>query len=68
MKHLLGIGVLVAMAFGLRAWLQTGLALDIYVHDTYWAVPLSIVAFWCLMGTAFAWFLVFARASIRRHS
>jgi hypothetical protein len=68
MKHLIGIGVLVGMAFGLRAWLQTGVALDILIHDTAWAIPLRIVGFWCLMGTAFAWFLVFAWASIRRHS
>jgi hypothetical protein len=68
MKHLIGIGVLIAMAFGLRSWLQTSLALDIYIHDTYWAIPLRIVGFCCLIGTAFVWFLVLAWASIRRHS
>jgi hypothetical protein len=68
MKHLIGIGALIAMAFGLRSWLQTSLALDIYIHDTYWAIPLRIAGFWCLMGTAFVWFLVFAWASILRHS
>jgi hypothetical protein len=68
MKHLIGIGVLIAMAFGLRSWLQTSLALDISIHDTYWVFPLRIVGFWCLMGIAFAWFLAFAWASIRRHS
>ena len=68
MKHLIGIGLLTAMAFGLRSWLQTSVALDIYIRDTYWAIPLRIVGFWCLTGTAFAWFLVFAWASIRRHS
>jgi hypothetical protein len=59
MKHLIGIGVRIAMAFGLRSWLQTNLALDIYIHDTYWAIPLRIAGFWCLMGTAFvgSWFL-----------
>ena len=35
MKHLIGIGMLIAMAFGLRSWLQTSLALDIFIHDTY---------------------------------
>jgi hypothetical protein len=68
MKHLIGIGVLIAMALGLRSWLQTSLALDISIHGTYWAVPLRIIAFWCLVGTAFARFLVFAWTSIRRHS
>ena len=55
MKHVIGIGVLVAMAFGLRSSLQTGFALDIPIHDTYWVVPLRIITFWCLLGIAFAW-------------
>jgi len=68
MKHLIGIGVLVAIAFGLRSWLQTSFAWDISIHETYWVVPLRTIAFWCLLGTAFAWLLVFAWTSIRRHS
>lgn len=68
MKHLIGIGVVVGMAFVLRLWLHTTLGFDIYIHDTYWAVSIRTVAFWCLIGTAFAWFLVFAWVSIRRHS
>ena len=68
MKHLIGIGVLIAMAFGLRSLLQTSFALDISIHDTYWVVPLRIITFWCLLEIAFAWFLVFAWTSIRRHS
>jgi hypothetical protein len=35
MKHLVGIGALVAIAFVLRFWLHTGLGLDITIHDTY---------------------------------
>jgi hypothetical protein len=66
MKHLIGIGVLIAFAFGLRSLQHTNLSLDIYIHDTYWAVPLRIVAFWCLIGTAFSWFVVFAWTSVRR--
>jgi hypothetical protein len=68
MKHLVGIGVLVALAFVLRFWLRTSLALDIFIHDTYWVVPLGAIVFWCLMGTAIIWFLIFASAAIRRHS
>jgi hypothetical protein len=68
MKHMVGIGVLVAMAFFLRSRLQTSEAFDIYIHDTYWVVPLRIIGFWCLMGIALVWLLVFAWASIRRHS
>jgi len=68
MKHLVGIGVLVAMAFVLRSWLQTSLALDIPIHDTYRVVPLRIIAFWCMMGTAAVWLLLVVWASIRRHT
>ncbi len=39
MKHLVGIGVLVAIAFVLRFWLHTSLGLDITIHDTYRVVP-----------------------------
>ena len=68
MKHPVGIGVLVAIAFVLRFWLHTSLGLDITIHDTYRVVPLSAIVFWLLMGTAFAWSLVFAWVSIRRYS
>ncbi len=68
MKHLVGIGVLIALAFVLWSWPHPNLGLDIYIHDTYWVIPLRLIAFWCLMGTAFTWFLVFAWTSARRHS
>jgi hypothetical protein len=58
-KHLVGIGVLVAIAFVLRFWLRTSLGLDISIHDTYRVVPLWAILFWCLMGTAIIWFLIF---------
>jgi hypothetical protein len=66
MKHLVGIGALVEVAFVLRFWLHTGLGLDITIHDIGWS--LRAIVFWCLMGTASALFLVFAWISIRRHS
>jgi hypothetical protein len=53
MKHLIGMGVLIALAFSLRSWLQTSWGLGISIHDTYWAVPLGIIAFWCLVATAY---------------
>jgi hypothetical protein len=68
MKHLVGIGILVGTAFVLRFWLRTSLGLDISIHDTYRVVPLRAIVFWCLMGTAIIWFLVFASVAIRRHS
>jgi hypothetical protein len=67
MKHLVGIGVLVAIAFVLRFWLRASLGLDISIHDTYRVVLLRAIVFWCLMGTATTWFLVFAWVAIRRH-
>ena len=48
MKHLVGIGVLIAFAFILRSGLRPNLGLDIYAHDAYWAIPFGVVAFWCL--------------------
>jgi hypothetical protein len=68
MKHLVGIGVLIAMAFIVQSWLHASPGLDIYIHNTYLVMPLGALAFWCLMGSAFAWLLFFAWASIRRHS
>jgi hypothetical protein len=68
MRHIVGIGVLVAVALALRFWMHTSLALDISTHDVYRVVPLSIIGFWSLMGSACVWFLIVAWASIRRHS
>jgi hypothetical protein len=45
MKHLVGTGVLIVMAFVLRFVLHTNLALDMHLHDIYRAVPLGIIAF-----------------------
>jgi hypothetical protein len=67
MRHLIGIAVLVAVALVLRFWLRTSLALDIQIHDVYRVVPISVIGFWFLIGSACAWFLVVAWASIRRH-
>jgi uncharacterized membrane protein YedE/YeeE len=67
MKHLVGIGILVGIALVLRFWLRTSLGLDISIHGTYRVVPLRAIVFWCLMGTAIIWFLIFASVAIRRH-
>ena len=44
MKHLVGIGVLVAIAFVLRFWLRTSLGLNVAIRYTY----LRAILFWCL--------------------
>jgi hypothetical protein len=41
---------------------------DFFDYRTYRVVPLGAIFFWCLMGTAIIWFLVFAWVAIRRHS
>jgi hypothetical protein len=58
MKQLVGIAALVTIALVLRFWLHTGLGLGITIHDTYRVVSLKAIVFWCLMGTASAWFLI----------
>ena len=68
MKHLVGIGVLVAIAFVLRFWLRTSLGLNVAIRYTYLVVPLRAILFWCLMGTAIIWFQVFVCVAIRHHS
>jgi hypothetical protein len=63
MRHTIGLGVLVAVAFSLRFWLLPSVALDIYVHDVYRVVPIGPICFWFLIGIACVWFLVVLRTS-----
>jgi hypothetical protein len=41
-----------------RLWLVSRLTLDIYVHATYYVIPLRLVGFWLLMGAAAVWFVI----------
>jgi len=66
MKHLVGIGVLIALALITRSWPQATLGLDIHIHDTYRVIPLTSIAFWCLLGIALASLLFFACLSVRQ--
>ena len=68
MKHLIGIGLLVAVALVVRLGLLTSVGPDIYVHDTYRVIPLRIVGFWLLMGIASLWFLIAAYKFARHDS
>jgi hypothetical protein len=68
MKHLVGIGLLIAMALIARYWPHSTLGLDIHIHDSYRVIPLTGIAFWCLLGIALAWLLFFAGLTLRRHS
>jgi hypothetical protein len=66
MKHFVAAGVVVALALIVRLGTFQRVGLDIYVHDTYRVIPLRVVGFWLLMGTAVAWLSV-AAYKFRRH-
>jgi hypothetical protein len=66
MKHLVGVGVLIAMALIARSWPHSTLGLDVHIHDSYRVIPLTSITFWGLLGIALAWLLLFASLSIRR--
>ncbi len=68
MRHLVGIGALVAVAFALRFWLLSSLGLDIYVHDVYRVVRIGPICFWFIIGIACVWFLAVFGTSVHRHS
>jgi hypothetical protein len=67
MRHFIGVGVLVTLALVVRLVVFQRVALDIYIHDTLWAIPLRVVGFWLLLGIAAVWFLI-AAYKLRRHS
>jgi hypothetical protein len=60
MKHAIGIGALVAVAFVCRLALFRHVGLDIYVHDTLHVVPIGLVFFCFMIGIASVWFLILA--------
>ena len=67
MKHLIGAGLLLILAFVVRFALRLPIALDIYLHGTYRVVPLRIVSFWVLLVVAAVW-LVIAALKLVRHT
>ena len=67
-KHLIGAGLVAILAFVVRFVLRLPFGLDIYVHDTYRAIPLGIVGFWVLLAIAAAWLVIAAFKVIRRSS
>lgn len=60
MKHFVAVGVLVALALVVRFFVlqRFGIGIDVYVHGTYWVIPLRKVAFWFLLVAAAVWFLI----------
>ena len=68
MKHLVGVGLIVILAFVVRFVLPLPVALDIYIHDEYRAIPLGIASFWALLFIAAAWVVIAAFKLIRHTS
>ena len=67
MKYVVGAGVFIALALVARFLVLQRFGVDIYVHDTYWVVPLRKIAFWILIAIA-AVSLVTAVYKLVRHS
>jgi len=68
MKHLIGAGLVVMLAFAVRFVLPLSFGVDIHVHDTYRVVPVRIVIFWTLLILSAAWLVVAAFKAIRTAS
>jgi hypothetical protein len=66
MKHLIGAGLVIILAFVVRSALPFSVALDIYI--THRVVPLRIVGFWALLVISAAWLLFATFKLIRRTS
>ena len=60
MKHFIMVGALVGFALIVRFMLFQHLALDIYIHDTYYVIPLRVIVFRLLLGIAVMWFVIAA--------
>jgi hypothetical protein len=60
LKTFIGAGVLAILAFVIRFGVFLPVGVDISIHDTYWVVPLRVVSFWILLGTAAVWLLIAA--------
>ena len=66
MKHLIGAGLVTALAFILRFALPLSIGVDIHVHDAYRVVPLRVASFWALLVISAVWFS-FAALRLIRH-
>jgi hypothetical protein len=60
LKTFIGAGALAILAFVIRFGVFVPVGVDISIHDTYWVVPLRVVSFWILLGTAAVWLLIAA--------
>jgi hypothetical protein len=66
MRNFFGIGLLLALAVVVRFAVLSNKGVDIFIHDTYYIIPLRMLAFWLLIAIAAVWLLV-AAAKFARH-
>jgi hypothetical protein len=52
MQDVIGIALLVGVAFLLRLWFHS----TVLVHVTVRVIPFSVIAFWVLLATSAVWF------------
>jgi len=60
--------MIAALAILVRFSAPQRVGLDVYVRDTYHAIPLRVVGFWSLLGVAAIWFVIAAIRFSRRPS
>jgi hypothetical protein len=46
MRNFIGIGLFLALALVVRFGVFSNTGVDIFIHDTYYVIPLRMVAFW----------------------
>ena len=68
MKHFIGVAVLLALAVVVRFIALPSFGVDIYLHDTYWVIPLREIGFWGSTVIAAVWILLAAYKFVRHSS
>ena len=66
MRNFIGIGLSLALALVVRFGAFSNKGVDIFIHDTYYVIPLRMVAFWLLIAIATVWLLI-ATSKFARH-
>jgi hypothetical protein len=68
MRNFIGIGLFLALALVVRFGVFSNTGVDIFIHDTYYVIPLRMVAFWLLIAIATVWLLIAATKFARHNS
>ena len=68
MKYFIVAGIFVALAVVIRPMVSQRFGVDIYIHDTYWVVPVRKITFWLLIAVASVSFLIAAYKFMRHGS